>query len=292
MLGAQTWMTKYSRDYEKQADILGSHIMATAGYDPRDLANMFRTIAQQGGSHGPEWLSSHPDPGNRFDYINREASLLQVSPNPIKITRDFTRVQERLRSMPRARTMEQIQRSGSGGQGNNGGVYSDPTSGGRYSRSVPPPSIRMRPYSSGNWLRMSIPDNWQGFPATDGVQFAPVGGYGDQGITHGAMVGIDRSGPGNVQQATQTYVNNLLQSNPYLRQQSGYSRYNLSGRPGYMTTLSGRSSITGRAEIVTIYTAMLNNGDLFYVATVSPQDESYNYSQAFRNMLASIRVIG
>nr|MBA2736923.1 M48 family metalloprotease [Pyrinomonadaceae bacterium] len=45
-LGAQAWMTSYSRDYESKADILGAQIMANAGYDPRDLANMFRTIEQ------------------------------------------------------------------------------------------------------------------------------------------------------------------------------------------------------------------------------------------------------
>ena len=28
---------KYSREYEKQADLLGAQIMARAGYDPRDL---------------------------------------------------------------------------------------------------------------------------------------------------------------------------------------------------------------------------------------------------------------
>ena len=35
---------KYSREYETEADLLGARIMANAGYDPRDLANMFRTI--------------------------------------------------------------------------------------------------------------------------------------------------------------------------------------------------------------------------------------------------------
>ena len=35
---------KYSRDYEKQADLLGAQIMARAGFDPRDLARMFETI--------------------------------------------------------------------------------------------------------------------------------------------------------------------------------------------------------------------------------------------------------
>src|SRR5438045_9083770 len=43
-LGAVAMMTKNSREYETQADTLGSQIMARAGYDPRDLANMFKTI--------------------------------------------------------------------------------------------------------------------------------------------------------------------------------------------------------------------------------------------------------
>src|SRR4029453_8208891 len=34
MLGAQVMQTRYSRDYETQADLLGSQIMANAGYDP------------------------------------------------------------------------------------------------------------------------------------------------------------------------------------------------------------------------------------------------------------------
>jgi len=95
MLGAQAWMTKYSREYESQADTLGAQIMATAGYDPHDLANVFQTIARQGGSRGPEWLSSHPDPGNRYDKINREAGFLKVSGTPIKLTREFERVKAR-----------------------------------------------------------------------------------------------------------------------------------------------------------------------------------------------------
>jgi beta-barrel assembly-enhancing protease len=43
-----TYFLKFSREYETEADILGAQIMANAGYDPRDLANVFRTIQQQG----------------------------------------------------------------------------------------------------------------------------------------------------------------------------------------------------------------------------------------------------
>ena len=69
---------KFGRDFERQADIEGAQIMARAGYDPRDMANFFRTIQQQVGSNGPEWLSDHPDPGNRYDTIIKEAQSLQV----------------------------------------------------------------------------------------------------------------------------------------------------------------------------------------------------------------------
>src|SRR4029079_9358541 len=72
---------RFGREFERQADIEGSHLMAAAGYDPRDMANMFKTIEKQGGSSGPEWLSDHPNPGNRSDYIGKEAALLRVS-NP------------------------------------------------------------------------------------------------------------------------------------------------------------------------------------------------------------------
>ena len=42
-------MLRYSRDFEKQADLLGAQIMARAGYDPRDLARMFETIEKEVG---------------------------------------------------------------------------------------------------------------------------------------------------------------------------------------------------------------------------------------------------
>src|SRR3954453_2020173 len=45
---AAGYFLRYSREYETQADVLGARIMAAAGYDPHDLANVFRTIEQQG----------------------------------------------------------------------------------------------------------------------------------------------------------------------------------------------------------------------------------------------------
>jgi Zn-dependent protease with chaperone function len=287
-MAAQSFMLKYSREYEAQADALGAIIMARAGYDPVDLANVFRTIEAQGGSGGPQFLSDHPNPGNRYQAITNEARYLNVSPNAIKMTRDFERVQARFRSMPRARSMAEIERGRPTGNTNGGGTY-DPASNGRYSDNVQTPSSRYRTYNEGNILSVSIPDNWQELGGNTGVQFAPQGAFGNDGITRGVMIGVE-PGSSNLSQDTQTYLNELLQGNSYLRQNGSLSRTYVSGRQANTTTLSGRSPITGRTETVTVYTTETRNDQLLYITTVVPENESYAYSPTFRQILDSIQL--
>ena len=276
---------KYSRAYETQADILGAQIMADAGYDPRDLANMFRTIAEQSeGGRGPQWLSSHPDPGNRYEKINQEAASLNVSSNPIKVTREFSRIQERLRSLPRAPSMAEIQQSANSGQGQG----NSPMAGGQYSRTVQYPSTRMRAYN-GNGISLSVPSNWREFSG-DSLTFAPDGAFGDQGITHGVMIGVYRSQRSGLANETRNYVSSMLQNNQYLSQRNNLTRTTVAGRQGYTTTLSGSSPVTNRSELVTIFTTQLRSGDLLYLAAVAPEQESYRYNNVFRNMINSMQL--
>lgn len=276
----------YSREYETQSDILGSQILARSNYDPRDLANMFRTIEKEsGGSRGPEWLSTHPDPGNRYENINREASLLRVSPNPIKLTREFERTQSKLRSLPRAKSMKEIDEE----YKRNGGGQNIPSNS-RYENRVPFPSSRTRVYSGGDWVQLNVPNNWKDFTAQGEVWFAPDGAYGDQGITRGALVGLYQAQSRDLGESTRDYVDGVLKANDYLEQNSSYTRTVISGRTAFSTVLSGRSPVTGRTEIATVYTVMLRNGQLFYVITVAPEDESSSYNLAFRTMIRSIRL--
>ena len=109
-IGLGTYFLKYSREYEREADLLGAQIMARAGYDPRQMANMFRTIQQQGGNSGPEFLSDHPDPGNRYDAIIREARSLRVT-GAASTGPAFDTVRSRLAQMPPAPTTQQVARA-------------------------------------------------------------------------------------------------------------------------------------------------------------------------------------
>ncbi len=280
----------YSREYETQADTLGAQILARGGYDPRDLANMFKTIEKEsGGGGGPEWLSTHPAPANRYENINREAGLLRVSQNPIKMTRGFERIQAKMRSLPRAKSMKEIDEQNK----KNGGGRTDgqnPTSSGKYESRVELPSSRTRAYSSGSWIQMNVPNNWQDFPAESEVWFAPAGAYGDQGITHGALIGLFKPQSRNLGEATEEYVSGILNGNDYLRQRSGYTRTTISGRTAFATVLSGRSPVTSKTEVATVYTTQLRDGQLFYIVTVSPEAEASSYNYAFRNVIRSIRL--
>jgi len=108
--GLGTVLLRYSRDFEKQADILGAQIMARAGYDPRALAHMFETIERQSGSGegNPQWMSSHPNPGNRTLYINKEAELLTVA--AAADSSEFQPIKTAFASLPPARSMSDLAR--------------------------------------------------------------------------------------------------------------------------------------------------------------------------------------
>ena len=296
---------KYSREYETQADILGAQIMARAGYDPRDLANMFRTIAQQGGGRGgPEWMSSHPDPGNRYARINQEAQLLGVSARETaRNSQQFQRVQSRLRGMGRAPSAEEVARGGyrndTGGQYPDNRYpddrypdnrYPDQGQGNQGYGRVQYPSARYRVVQAGNLFRMNVPDNWREFAQGNAAMYVPEGAYGNNGITHGVMVGTDREQYTDLNRATQQYVNDLLQGNPHLRAQGGLRQHSISGRAARQVTLIGRSPVTGQNEIVNVYVTMLRTGDIFFVNLVAPQNEYRTFERAFVEVLRSIQI--
>jgi predicted Zn-dependent protease len=105
--GLGTWFLSYSREFEREADLLGAQIMARTGYDPREAARMFETLERANGGGGLEFLSSHPNPGNRSERIIEEARLLGVRDGTTD-TASFRRIKARLAGMPEAPTTAQV----------------------------------------------------------------------------------------------------------------------------------------------------------------------------------------
>ncbi|MEM7556323.1 MAG: M48 family metalloprotease [Cyanobacteria bacterium P01_A01_bin.84] len=69
----------YSRRMEKQADILGTRMIAASGYAADGLRNLMVTLEKEQKRKPPKWLSSHPGGSDRVDYL--EEMITQSSYN-------------------------------------------------------------------------------------------------------------------------------------------------------------------------------------------------------------------
>jgi beta-barrel assembly-enhancing protease len=289
-IGLGTALLKYSRDYEKQADLLGAQIMARAGYDPRDLGRMFETIQKQSRGGGPQWLSSHPDPGNRSAYIAKEAAMLQIAPRDQR-TEEFQQARGLFAGLPPARSMADVERGGAAGGGPSSGSS---TSVGRIGDPVPPPSTQFRTVQGGDLFEVTVPQNWQVVSSTNAVKFVPPNGYGTvEGkqtiFTHGVELGLARAASRDLEEATRALVATFAKSNPNLRQTSELQSLRLSQRSGLGVALTNRSYVGG-TERIGVLTTFLADGNLFYMASVVPDEEFSVYAPVFDRIARSIRL--
>ncbi|MCA0268883.1 MAG: M48 family metalloprotease [Bacteroidetes bacterium] len=70
---AQMANMRYGREDELESDRLGVDFMSDAGYDPNALKAVMAILEQaSGGAQQPEFMSTHPSPGNRVQEIQME----------------------------------------------------------------------------------------------------------------------------------------------------------------------------------------------------------------------------
>jgi beta-barrel assembly-enhancing protease len=81
-----------SRESEQQADLLGLQIMYDAGYDPRGMPQFFETIQAKYGQGSAQFLSDHPNPGNRIQYVNARIAQFPPRERSVTTTPEFRRV--------------------------------------------------------------------------------------------------------------------------------------------------------------------------------------------------------
>ena len=75
MAGMQMLFLKYSRDDEREADALGVEYTAKIGFDATRFADFFKLLVRMNlaSSHAgiPTFLSTHPDPGDRYNTVKQ-----------------------------------------------------------------------------------------------------------------------------------------------------------------------------------------------------------------------------
>lgn len=284
--GANLLFLKFGRTAESQADLEGARIMADAGYDPRDMASFFKLLESKGGQRTPEFLSDHPDPGNRVAAINEEIPSLHTSSNPTHDSQEFEQTKALLTSG--ANTL-----AASAGPERKG--TSDPTDTKAGTRPEPP-SSNMRDFQArDNSFALQYPENWDALIADDSnMIFAPKGAYGqiEEGlvVTHGLFIGSVPPQSNNLEAATNAFIQQQFSANPDFRVARAPQRINFGDRAGFATVVAGPSTVTGVTEIDVIYTTATRDGKLFYLITVVPEDEAQTYQATFERIASSLRL--
>ncbi len=286
--GLGTVLLKYSRDFEKQADLLGAQIMARAGYDPRALARMFETIERESkssGGSGPQWLNSHPNPGNRTEYINKEAESLTIARTADD--KDFGPIKAAFASLPPPKSSGDLVRANTSSGGET--VHSVGTPG----QPVPAPAAQYRNISGGKVFQAAVPTNWTSIASKSMIRVVPQNGYGELNgqtvFSHGVEFGILKAGSRDLTEATDAWLKAVGQNNPELRLAGAQQSIRMAQRPAVSTRLVNASQLGGR-ERIGVYTTFFNEGTLFYYLTVVPENEAPAFENTFRRIGESIRL--
>jgi predicted Zn-dependent protease len=85
MQGMQLLFLKFSRDDERQADALGVEYSSKISYDAHKMADFFQVLNKMSMAESeggvPTFLSTHPDPGDRYNSVNQSSTEWQSKLN-------------------------------------------------------------------------------------------------------------------------------------------------------------------------------------------------------------------
>jgi hypothetical protein len=278
-VGANSVLLKYSRNAERDADLLGARILAGARFDPVQMAVFFEKLEADGGSRGPEFFSSHPNPGNRMKAVENEIGFLP----PVKIqpsSPEFGRIKSIVEKLPPPSKKKSETKPTDG----NGTLPGDLR-----------PSSNFKSFQ-GSFYRVEHPDNWEVFEHQDsnGATIAPRAGIGRGNDGH-TFVGVGilfsvyttRAGKADLKRDTNELIDQIVNANRDMHVERT-QRIRWNGKSAIQTRLVASSPFQGNVEIDTVVTVVSPQG-LFYAITVTPQQMETELQPAFDNILKSVK---
>jgi Zn-dependent protease with chaperone function len=270
-LGAGGVLLHYSRSDETQADVLGTQALYDSGYDPRAMAQFFEKLeSETKGKNPPQFLSDHPNPGNRVARVDEEIDKLGgVPPNAKRDSAEFEAAKREVMALP---------------------VVKRPIA--LVAGAVPAPSGKFVDYQ-GSGYSLRVPENWNAAEGRGSVAFAPDGGIAQQGgLAYGMIVNVqavqaDSSGRA-LENATHALIQELAKTNPGLRVRREPEQVQLNGQPALSTYLRNDSPAGGE-EVDWLVTVLQPQGLISFLC-VAPKAAYPEYEKTFAAVLDSVRL--
>jgi beta-barrel assembly-enhancing protease len=274
---------KYSRDAEKEADMVGAQIIYDAGYNPEAIVSFFLKLKQQSGSsNGPSFLASHPDPGDRAKDIQKILSRFPAKQYQTADSPEFTAAKQSLENLGSAQPS----------------AASGPTAPTNLER------LNAKSIASNDWktfehmaYTISYPATWQANgDATSSVSFWPQGGAAAGVIAYGVIVSgfQPKTKSNDLDVAFRELESDLKQSNPELEIFNSAQSFTLNDRPARRVDWTGASAIqeAGQAlkERVRLVAVQAKSGIVIYLVLVSPEADLDAMSPVFDHILSSVHI--
>ncbi|MEO8724777.1 MAG: M48 family metalloprotease [Acidobacteriaceae bacterium] len=286
-LGAQfglgSYFLKNSRQSESEADLLGTDIMYDAGYNPQGLADFFSKLEEQGGQGTPQFLSDHPNPGNREAAVQKE--LATLPPKRFKPDGpEFLHIKQLVGSM---------QHPGSGAP------HAQQIQSGAAPSGIEP-SGSFQTFQH-NMYSVDYPSNWQifGDPQSD-VTIAPQGGIiqnsrGQSEVAYGVIISIfeteQRGNSSNsLDDGTHQLMDQLRQGNPEMRQSGSEENIRVNNAAGKSIDFTSKSPLQGQKERDWLVTVQRSDGNISYLVFIAPETSFGSLRPTFEQMLRSFHV--
>ena len=276
-LTANSFILKFSRDAETEADAMGSHMMAESGYDPVQMAKFFQKLAA-GGQQPPQILSDHPNPGNREAAIVAEVATLPARRYGYE-SGDLARAKRELALVPKP-----VKKAAAPDAAGSTAPSGAPASA---------PSVSGWQEYRGTGFALSYPPGWQADGSGADVTMAPRDGVvtknGGTQIGFGAIVSVfpTQAGRNALQSATDDLVRQIRSENPSANVAGTAQSVRVGGLNGLLTMMRGESPFGG-VETDAVVT-VVRPGGLFYLVWIAPEKDYTRVEPSFRQMLNSVK---
>jgi hypothetical protein len=269
--------------------LLGTDIMYDSGYEPQQMAVFFEKLEKQMGASANslinQFMSDHPNPGNRAEAVSREVNTLMTR-TYLADSAEFREIKAHVAGM-KPLTSEEVtamQKQGS------------PPSAGASTADVTP-SASLKVFSH-NEYQISYPENWQVLgDQSSNVTIAPPSGVSQNAIAYGVIIASyqpEDSGA-SLDSATHELLASLRQSNPDLKQIGHDETIRVNGTEGKSVDLIGSSPIKDAQgkplqERDWVVTVPRKDGTMLYLVLISPDKDFGSMRPAFEAMLRTLQV--
>jgi predicted Zn-dependent protease len=277
-LTAGSVMMKYSRDAETESDVVGAQIMYDAGYNPEAAVTFFTKLKEQsGGSSGPQFLASHPDPGNRARDITKILSRFPAKTYKPMDSSEYLTAKNSLSDLvPETATAQKAPDM----------------------RRLRVQNISGQTFKTFQHSAFSIdyPENWQvGGNTSNGVSISPEGGSENGTIAYGVMIsGFEPKTRSNeLDDALRELMTDIQMTNPGMTLANSPQAFTLNGRSARKLDWIGSSAVqSGKPmrERVRLVAFQGKSRVILYLIFVAPDADFPALWPTFEKMLNSMRV--